>query len=303
MSGQMTITSRIQLPPAPQEALQRFCQAVLSRFPGFVEEIILYGSWARGDADVESDVDLLLLVNWEEEMLGEGCYRSHTSDPRWQEIVGISYDLMLEYGIDISPRMMSRQVYRTAYSLRKNIERDGVRLWPTPGTEDAIGEAAMVLREPSPPYEVSTDEEHEERFAEARTWLALAEEKLPLAHQFLTLGLFDETVSKSYYVMFYAARAALALEDIRPHRHSGVAAKFGEHFAKTGRVKRGLGRKLREAMEAREDADYNPKRRASREEAERVFTDATEFLQAIKNLLENLPPWVAGQSHWPSGDG
>ncbi len=55
-------------------------------------------------------------------------------------------------------------------------------------------------------------------------------------------------------------------------------------------MKRSLGRKLREAMEAREDADYNPKRRASWEEAERVYADASEFLQAIKNLLENLPP-------------
>jgi len=290
MAVQLTITPGIQLTPAQQEALERFCETVLNRFPGFVEEIILYGSRARGDADAESDVDLLLLVNWEEEALGEGRYRSPTGDPRWQEIVGISYELMLEYGIVISPQMMSRQVYRTAYSLRKNIERDGVRLWPTPGAEEPAREAATALREPSPPYEVSTDEEQGERLAEARTWLALAEEKLPVARQFLTLGLFDETVSKSYYVMFYAAKAALALEGIRPHRHSGVAAKFGEYFAKTGRVESILGRKLREAMEAREDADYNPKRRASREEAERLLADATEFLQAIKTLFENPLP-------------
>lgn len=290
MAVQLTITPGIQLTPAQREALERFCETVLNRFPGFVEEIILYGSRARGDADAESDVDLLLLVNWEEEALGESHYRTHYGDPRWQEIVGISYELMLEYGIVISPQMMSRQVYRTAYSLRKNIERDGVRLWPTPGAEEPAREAATALREPSPPYEVSTDEEQGERLAEARTWLALAEEKLPVARQFLTLGLFDETVSKSYYVMFYAAKAALALEGIRPHRHSGVAAKFGEYFAKTGRVESIPGRKLREAMEAREDADYNPKRRASREEAERLLADATEFLQAIKTLFENPLP-------------
>ncbi|MDH7485928.1 MAG: HEPN domain-containing protein [Anaerolineae bacterium] len=287
MTGQLTINPHIQLPPVLQEALQRFCQAVLTRFPGLVEEIILYGSWARGDADAESDVDLLLLVNWEEERLGEGCYRTHYGDPRWQAIVDISYDLMLEYGTVISPQMMSREICRTAYSLRKNIERDGVRLWPVFGETEIAPHVAIALRESPPSYEVPDDEE---RLAEARTWLALAEEKLPLARQFPTLGLFDETVSKSYCVMFYAARAALALENIRPHRHSGVAAKFGEYFAKTGRVESTLGRKLREAMKAREDADYDPQRRASREEAERLLADATEFLQAIKTLFENLPP-------------
>jgi len=69
--------------------------------------------------------------------------------------------------------------------------------------------------------------------------------------------------------------------------HSGVAARFGQYFAKTGRVESILGRKLREAMEARADADYNPNRRASREDAERLLADATEFLQAIKALFEN----------------
>jgi uncharacterized protein (UPF0332 family) len=145
----------------------------------------------------------------------------------------------------------------------------------------------MALREPSPPYGVSSDEE---QFAEAGTWLSLAEEKLPVARQLLTLELFDETVSKCYYVMFYAAEAALALEGIRPHRHGGVAARFGQYFAKTGRVESILGRKLREAMEARADADYNPNRRASREDAERLLADATQFLQPIKTLFENLPP-------------
>lgn len=280
----------VQLPPIQQEPLQRFCQAVLARFPGFVEEIILYGSWARGDGDAESDVDLLLLVNWEEEMLGGGHYRTHTSDPRWQEIMDISYDLMLDYDVLISPLLMSRTAWKRNFSLRKNVERDGLRIWPpaTPTREPqpAEPEGAIRLREQPPEYQVDSEAE---RLEEAAAWLALADEKLPVVCQLLAAGLFDEAVSRSYYVMFYAAKAALALEGIRPHRHRGVIAKFGRLFAKTGRVPKTLGRQLRQAMTDREAADYDPNRRASREDAERLLADATEFLQAIKALFENSP--------------
>ena len=290
VTEQLTITPRIQLTSAQREALDRFCETVLTRFPGFVEEIILYGSRARGDADAESDVDLLLLVNWEEELLDDGRYHLPTGDPRYQEIVDISYDLMLNHDVLISPLLMSRAAWERNFSLRKNVERDGIRIWPpavpTHEPQPAEPGGPIRLREQSPEYELDSEAE---RLEEAKAWLALADEKLPVARQLLAAGLFDEAVSKSYYVMFYAAKAALALEGIRPHRHRGLIAEFGRIYAKTGRVPKALGRQLRQAMKAREAADYDPNHRASREDAERLLADATEFLQAIKTLFENLP--------------
>jgi uncharacterized protein (UPF0332 family) len=48
--------------------------------------------------------------------------------------------------------------------------------------------------------------------------------------------LYDFSVSRAYYAMFYVAQALLLSEGLAYSKHSGVIAAFGEHFAKTGRV-------------------------------------------------------------------
>jgi uncharacterized protein (UPF0332 family) len=66
--------------------------------------------------------------------------------------------------------------------------------------------------------------------AQARLWLALAQEKLLVARDLLSLAHYDDVVSKAYYVMFYAAKAALAARGIDARRHSGAIARFGQEF-------------------------------------------------------------------------
>lgn len=42
--------------------LERYKSELAERFPGLVEEIILFGSKARGDAHEDSDIDLLVII-------------------------------------------------------------------------------------------------------------------------------------------------------------------------------------------------------------------------------------------------
>lgn len=46
------------------------------------------------------------------------------------------------------------------------------------------------------------------------TWLELAEDKLNHARRIFEIGLFDDAVSRAYYAMFYAAKAALLAEGV-----------------------------------------------------------------------------------------
>lgn len=124
----------------------------------------------------------------------------------------------------------------------------------------------------------------------ASLWLTLAQEKLQVARELFALSRFDDAVSKAYYVMFYAARAALAAEGIEARRHSGTIAFLNQEFVRRGRLDSRYLRLLARAMQAREISDYDPASRASQQDAEAAILDAEEFLEALTRLVDDAFP-------------
>lgn len=125
-----------------------------------------------------------------------------------------------------------------------------------------------------------------ERLEYVRIYLDLAAEKLDVARELLNLSRFDDTASKAYYVMFYAAKAALLTAGIVDvHKHASVISFFGEQFVKTGKVDRRYSKILSAALGARLDADYNPKKRARREDVEQAIADAEAFLAQAREIV------------------
>lgn len=52
-----------QWPPEPiKDVVHEFYQAVKAEFQDNLSDVLVFGSWARGDADEESDVDLLVIL-------------------------------------------------------------------------------------------------------------------------------------------------------------------------------------------------------------------------------------------------
>lgn len=83
-------------------------------------EVILYGSRARGDADPESDYDLLILVDGEVSLEREDIIRRQL------------YPIELETGKVLSMMAYNRQKWNTALyramPFHQNIEKEGVFL-------------------------------------------------------------------------------------------------------------------------------------------------------------------------------
>lgn len=120
---------------------------------------------------------------------------------------------------------------------------------------------------------------------EPELWLERAREALEAARVLRDREFYNESVSRAYYAMFYAAKAAVASEGVRSKKHSSVISAFGHLFAKTGRIDARLHRALMAAHRQRQSVDYLLGVANTEEDATRLLVEAADFVAAIKALL------------------
>lgn len=104
-----------------KKIVEELCGSVASLFPKNKIEAILFGSYARGDAEPGSDIDVLILVD---------ASRQDISARNWQ-VGDLAAELLLDYGIVVSPIVENRDYfnkYVDVLPFYRNVEREGVRL-------------------------------------------------------------------------------------------------------------------------------------------------------------------------------
>jgi predicted nucleotidyltransferase len=96
--------------------LKEFKQEIAKLYGQKLKDVILYGSWARGEATEKSDIDLLIVL--------AGQVVSGQEIDRMMDIVT---DINLKHGELISVHPISEQDYSTIKSpLLINVRREGV---------------------------------------------------------------------------------------------------------------------------------------------------------------------------------
>ena len=90
-----------------------------SIFGNNLERVMLYGSYARGDENEESDIDVMALVNLPKEQLAK--YRRNVSD--------FSGTIDLEYGVLLSIKLQDKESferYANVLPFFQNVAREGI---------------------------------------------------------------------------------------------------------------------------------------------------------------------------------
>ena len=113
-----------------------------------------------------------------------------------------------------------------------------------------------------------------------------AARRLRVAGKLLEEGEHEDSISRSYYAMFHAAKAALAIMNVFPKTHEGLVSEFGKRFVLTGTFPKELGRALADAKAARETYEYSITAIVEKAEAESILGDARRFVAAINRFIE-----------------
>ncbi|MCM1211139.1 MAG: nucleotidyltransferase domain-containing protein [Blautia sp.] len=87
-----------------------------------IYKIVLYGSYARGDFDIESDIDVMIIMNCDKE---EVCCRR-------KQISRVASQIGLKNDIEVSLLLRDRDTFEQAgeaLPFYKNIQREGIVLY------------------------------------------------------------------------------------------------------------------------------------------------------------------------------
>lgn len=109
------------MPEQIQNVMFLFAQEVKEILGKDLRKIIVYGSYARGDFDEDSDVDVMVLTSLAENEI----------KPIEYKLYDVAFDFLMDYGVDISVIVKNKEHFEFwlgALPFYDNVEKEGVTI-------------------------------------------------------------------------------------------------------------------------------------------------------------------------------
>lgn len=113
---------RLGIPEDIQQQLDQYVNHIKNIFGNQLYQIILYGSYAKGNFGHDSDVDIMILLNQTVE----------SSLEQEESLAQLSFDYQIDHNIDISPVVKSKDIFnewKDTHPFYNNISKEGVVLY------------------------------------------------------------------------------------------------------------------------------------------------------------------------------
>jgi uncharacterized protein (UPF0332 family) len=96
---------------------------------------------------------------------------------------------------------------------------------------------------------------------------------------------YADAISRAYYAVLHAAKAALHVHDVAAESHAAVRRMFGLHLIRAGELEPEWSTYLVESLDDRLAADYDVETTFSREDARSECRRRREFLSRVRRYL------------------
>ena len=125
----------------------------------------------------------------------------------------------------------------------------------------------------------------DEKITLSKLRLDIAKERLAFADDILRLGDFKTVANRSYYAVFSAMRAVLALDGFDSKKHAGIISEFRKNYIKTGLLPKELSPIIDALVEIRQGSDYDDFYIVSVAEAGEQLKNAAKFISYVEKFL------------------
>ena len=107
--------------------------------------------------------------------------------------------------------------------------------------------------------------------------LQKAKEDFSSAKELFEKNHYAQSINRSYYTVFHAARAVLAFDGFDAKKHSGVIHFFNVNYVGTNKIDEKYGKILTTAFNVRIRSDYHDFYVASKDDAKLQLEQAEQF--------------------------
>jgi len=112
-----------------------------------------------------------------------------------------------------------------------------------------------------------------------------AKQEVAVSDPALREGLYEPSISSSYYAIMHSANAALQLRGIVAKSHNAVRNLFGKHLIKTGEIEPVWADFLSQHKAMRWTADYDIEASFGFEQAAQLNAECHQFIERMERYL------------------
>lgn len=244
------------VPATLQPLLSAVQERLAAVYGDRLQQVYLFGSQARGDANERSDVDLAVILRGEASTFKDGNLFDDEKMALWEmfpEKPGLQFLFFGDNDFDRQKRLLHHEVVRDGIPLLEN---------------------QPILK---------ADVEKVDKTEEQREHWIRAQNSLRAATNLFTDELYADCMSRAYYAVFHAIEMALLEKDLRFHTHDALQGSFSLHFVKTGELPKEFGQLLNRSWKLRMAGDYGEAQiPILKEQAEEALSIARTFIDALK---------------------